>query len=433
MPALAKVLPWKNEKIGSPGRIDRDASRAIGPATARPDNGSGDSPRPPFLTEFVNHTGGVPAPSTWVEHVGVDPSTSFKLTPPDPPMLRRSRKPRDPNKPPRRRKPPVSLNDEQFLALLGKAKEHRLRDWILILFTYHHGLRASEPLGVTEADFDLREGKVFVRRGKGSEGGWQTLIPWPDNPLLDERAALEYWVANREQFGVKGGAKPGTRKRRKKGETVPRGTLSGELVKMQQSTKIVAFTPNSDPLQPLAVGPGLEPAAGRPAAQPTSRFVPSFEGGNQEVSGTVRTVDRRADGMAPEAPAGPSGKAAGAFSPPADGQREALGPFPPPSTPSERLFPIGRHQFWRLVHKYALAAGIPPRKCKTHMLKHTVAKNLIRAGHPPNEVMEWMGWRSMETMMWYIRPDEEELGQRIGDRMRGMTGLRATRQGSLFP
>jgi integrase len=100
---------------------------------------------------------------------------------------------------------------------------------------------------------------------------------------------------------------------------------------------------------------------------------------------------------------------------------------------SDRLFPIGREQFWRLVHGYALAAGIPRRKCKTHMLKHTIAKHLVRAGHPLNEIQEWMGWGTIETMNWYTRADEEELGHRIGDTIRSKAGLRQVKQGNLFP
>jgi site-specific recombinase XerD len=73
------------------------------------------------------------------------------------------------------------------------------------------------------------------------------------------------------------------------------------------------------------------------------------------------------------------------------------------------------------------------RKCKTHTLKHTIAKHLVRAGHPLNEIQEWMGWRSIETMNWYVRPDEEELGQRIGDTTRQKQGLRPVQQGKLFP
>ena len=318
----------------------------------------------------------LPWPDLWPDLSITQSPDSFR---PAPPMLRRPRKPRDPGKPPRVRKPPVSLSDEQFLALLGKAKERRLRDWVLILFTYRHGFRASEPLGVTEADIDLREGKVFVRRGKGSVGGWQDLLSWPDNPLMDERTALEFWLANRGRFGVKGGAKADGRRR----ALAP--------VKMGQSTKIVAFSPNSHSL---------------------GDSDPAMEG-------------------APAAP--PCVKPAGGSQPLPPSSNELLDPPAAPCTPLEPLFPITRKHFWRLVHNYALAAGIPARKCKTHTLKHTIAKQLVREGHPVNEIMEWMGWRSMETMMWYIRPDEEELGQRIGNRMRAMTGLRPLAQGRLFP
>jgi len=311
-----------------------------------------------------------------------------------------------PKKPRQRRKPPVSLSDEQFLALLQKAQEHRVRDWILILFTYCHGFRASEPLAVTAADFDLKEGKVFVRRGKGSEGGWQDLMSWPDNPLLDERTAIEYWLANRERFGVKGGAK-----------AKKLSALSSQLSvqKMQQSTKIVTFLPEG----PEKLPPGdiwAWPPPDKPAGG--SEPLPDPSGAHSETG-------NRSLGLSSANPTKNVVYTETNCIPPAvvNDQRP---------TTDGRLFPISRTQFWRLVHKYALAAGIPKRKCKTHMLKHTIAKHLVRAGHPVNEIMEWMGWRSMETMMWYIRADEEELGQRIGDRMRNMQGLRPARQGSLF-
>jgi integrase/recombinase XerD len=100
--------------------------------------------------------------------------------------------------------------------------------------------------------------------------------------------------------------------------------------------------------------------------------------------------------------------------------------------PSERLFPIGRLRFWQIVRKYALAAGIPARKCKTHTLKHTIAKHLVLAGHHLNEVQEWLGWRSIATMNFYTRADEDELGQRIGATIRGKMGLRRVQQGRLF-
>jgi integrase len=135
------------------------------------------------------------------------------------------------------------------------------------------------------------------------------------------------------------------------------------------------------------------------------------------------------------------------------GQKPAGGsePLPPPSDdasglpierltlldvesdPDPRLFPLHRSHVWKLVHGYMLEAGIPKYKCKTHTLKHTIAKHLVRAGVPVNEIMEWMGWRSMETMMWYIRADEEELGQgALGTPSAGRWGCGRCARGACF-
>jgi integrase/recombinase XerD len=213
------------------------------------------------------------------------------------------------------RKAPVSLKDSELLCLLGLAKQARERDWIMILLTYWHGLRASETLQLKEDDFS--HGQVLIRRGKGSDGGWQTLQTH-ENVLLNEAKGLEAWLANRRSYGRKGAAK------------------------MQRSTENVAFPP------------------------------------------------------------------------------------------SDRLFPLHRSQFWRIVHGYALAAGIPLRKCKTHMLKHTIAKHLIREGLPVNEVQAWLGWRSLETALHYLKPDEEELSDRVGQTIRRKSGFHWALQGNLF-
>jgi integrase len=299
----------------------------------------------------------------------------FRLTPPEPPV---------PRKPRRRRKPPVSLSDEQLLALLAKAEEHRHRDAIMIAVTYWHGLRASEAVNLKASD--IENGQIRVQRGKGSDATLQDLQEH-ENPLLNERALMEEWMASRGRYGVKGGKKPSAQK------FAP--------AKMQQSTQIVTFL-----------------------AEPT-------------VSSRKYPVETPAEMPGPATHYNPDGsdlvKPAGGSEPLPASPDAHLAPFPPRRTPSQRLFPIGRVQFWRLVHGYALAAGIPRRKCKTHMLKHTIAKHLVRAGHPLNEIQEWMGWSSLETMNWYTRADEEELGNRIGDRIRAKQGLRPVRQGSLFP
>jgi len=254
----------------------------------------------------------------------------------------------------RKRKAPVSLSDAQLVALLSLARRTCLRDWVMMLVSYWHGLRASETCALRVQDFDLaaEPPMVRIRRGKGSEGGWQALQEH-ENELLNERKALELWISGLGQRGKKGGLREG-RKRR------------SSVRKKQQSTETVAF--------------------------------PAQDGGQEKECYKI------------------------------DGSRPAIDG----ADPAARVFPVSRCHFWRIVHRYALAVGIPKRKCKTHMLKHTIAKHLIRSGLPVNEVQAWMGWTSLETANWYLMADEEELADRVGAAIRGKDGFRVAQQESLF-
>lgn len=377
MPSAAKVLAW-------PTRLTTEIAEAAGFLRKVP---------PAFF----------PSVASAVNDLTILPAKDFALVPP-PPM--------PPRKPKAKRKPPVSLSDEQLLALLERAKQHRYRDYVMILTTYWHGFRASETCALRETDYDLAAGTVRFKRGKGSEPGEHELQPFPDNPLLDELAAVTWWLGNRAQFGKKGGAKRGrvrdpaglgsspTNAAHNSIDYRPAGIPAGSLSKMQQSSEIVAFSAPSSELR--AKNLPLEAVSGqKPAGSPESPSRPPKPASGQ-----------------PERSTGLPG--------------EVLAKSQKPGARS-LLFPIGRTHFWRIVHGYALAAGIPRRKCKTHMLKHTIAKHLVRAGHPLNEIQEWMGWSTIETMNWYTRADEEELGHRIGDTIRAKAGLRQVVQGSLFP
>jgi integrase len=278
---------------------------------------------------------------------------------------KKTRKPRPP------RKPPVSLTPAELVALLTLAYNTCPRDWVLILVTYWHGLRASESVKLRECDFDLAASTVLVTRGKGSVGGYQ---------IMNERTAVEWWLANREQFGVKGAAKAGGRKR------------NNIRPKTLQSTEIVKFLPAE--AETSHFPPGIE---GAPGAKPAA--------GSQPLPGPLPSLS-----VAP-----------------------ASGKQPSEASGQQLVFPISRVAFWQLVHRYALAVGISRRKCKTHMLKHTIAKHLIRSGVPINEVQAWLGWKSLETANWYLMADEDELGDRVGKAIRGMGGFRQVQQGMLFP
>lgn len=45
---------------------------------------------------------------------------------------------------------------------------HGVRDYLLMLMTYRHGLRVSELIDIRLKDLDLETGRLYVRRKKGS-------------------------------------------------------------------------------------------------------------------------------------------------------------------------------------------------------------------------------------------------------------------------
>jgi integrase len=79
------------------------------------------------------------------------------------------------------------LTHEQLHDLLSVARTRSERDWLLILTSYWHGLRASEAIALTPSR--IRDGFLSVRRLKGSNKTTQPLVSHSD-PLLDEKAAL---------------------------------------------------------------------------------------------------------------------------------------------------------------------------------------------------------------------------------------------------
>jgi len=58
--------------------------------------------------------------------------------------------------------------------LLAVARQHSERDWLLILTTVNHGLRASEAVSLTAGD--VRDGHLWVSRLKGSKRTCQPLV-----------------------------------------------------------------------------------------------------------------------------------------------------------------------------------------------------------------------------------------------------------------
>jgi integrase len=82
------------------------------------------------------------------------------------------------------------------------------------------------------------------------------------------------------------------------------------------------------------------------------------------------------------------------------------------------LFPIGRHRFFDLMRAYGLAAGIPRHLCHPHVLKHSIAKMLIRQ-LPIADVQMHLGHADISSTGHYLVSDEAEVGRAVGAALRG--------------
>lgn len=96
-----------------------------------------------------------------------------------------------------------ALDSEQLLALLGAARKHSERDWLMLLVGYLHGFRVSEIVALTRDN--VRDGFIIVQRGKRSKQTTHPLLAHPE-PLLNERQALLDLAAktprNQKLFGI---------------------------------------------------------------------------------------------------------------------------------------------------------------------------------------------------------------------------------------
>jgi integrase/recombinase XerD len=97
---------------------------------------------------------------------------------------------------------------------------------------------------------------------------------------------------------------------------------------------------------------------------------------------------------------------------------------------NQLLFPVSRQQFWRIVRAHAIDAGIPAglpyrNKRKAHALKHSIARHLTQDGMPPRDLMEYLGWKKLETAAIYTLPDADEVGARATKILREKAAFRS--------
>lgn len=84
----------------------------------------------------------------------------------------------------------------------------------------------------------------------------------------------------------------------------------------------------------------------------------------------------------------------------------------------QRLFPVTRQWFWKLMQRYAEAAGIPERKRHPHVLKHTIAMQTIHSAGIEN-VRQYLGHKSMSSTGAYLKKTDAEASAAIGEALKG--------------
>lgn len=83
----------------------------------------------------------------------------------------------------------------------------------------------------------------------------------------------------------------------------------------------------------------------------------------------------------------------------------------------QRLFPITRQHFWRLVQRYAEVAGIPERKRHPHVLKHTIAMQVIHGAGIEN-TRQYLGHKSMASTGAYLKVSDAEASLAVGEALK---------------
>lgn len=89
----------------------------------------------------------------------------------------------------------------------------------------------------------------------------------------------------------------------------------------------------------------------------------------------------------------------------------------------QRLFPISRGQFWRLMQKYGAMAGVPKHLAHPHILKHSIAmQSLLTAENPGgvqiNELQTYLGHKSLASTGQYTKVDSQKASAAIAGAMK---------------
>lgn len=77
------------------------------------------------------------------------------------------------------------------------------------------------------------------------------------------------------------------------------------------------------------------------------------------------------------------------------------GELPGPLFPTRLRTPIARGRTLEMMHQYGAAAGLAPKLCHFHVLKHTCATDLIERGFSIELVQNWLGHANIQSTLIY--------------------------------
>ena len=91
-------------------------------------------------------------------------------------------------------------------------------------------------------------------------------------------------------------------------------------------------------------------------------------------------------------------------------ERQALFAFLAKMQGKRRLFPITRQRFWQIVQEHAEAAGIAPHLRHPHVLKHSIAMQMIGTAGIEN-TRQYLGHESISSTGEYLEVTDEDASQ----------------------
>ena len=98
-------------------------------------------------------------------------------------------------------------------------------------------------------------------------------------------------------------------------------------------------------------------------------------------------------------------------------ERQFLFAFALKCVPKQRLFPITRQRFWQLLQEYGERAGIPEHKRHPHVLKHSIAMQMIHSAGIEN-TRQYLGHKNISSTGEYVKVSDAQASAAAGEALK---------------